>query len=142
MKKVLVCLLIGLAMLTTSCKKNDENSNQNNSKSETPIAIYNNEKGIMTYNFDAEMLTIKINEQFVARNEQPSNRYIVESVQILDSLPSNSNVKPEIKIVILDTETSNTLCESPGTCTIGPVPWIGGLISGIVAVLIAIIGAL
>ncbi|MBO5848949.1 MAG: hypothetical protein J6R17_07075 [Bacteroidales bacterium] len=243
MKKVLVCLLIGLAMLTTSCKKNDENSNQNNSKSETPIAIYNNEKGIMTYSFDIDMLNIKINEQFATRTEQPSNRYIVESVQILDSLPSNSNVKPEIKIVILDTEneTSNTFwlmefftykitssskteyylnedvkrgvytmatildgfvyklhvngenyltekiidspfstssdylvmaknwfvcctatnctkdeciksgtwkntyctpCESPGTCTRGPVPWIGGLISGIVAILIAIIGAL
>ena len=96
----------------------------------------------MTYNFDIDMLNIKINEQFATRTEQPSNRYIVESVQILDSLPSNSNVKPEIKIVILDTETSNTLCESPGTCTRGPVPWIGGLISGIVAVLIAIIGAL
>ncbi len=84
MKKVLVCLLIGLAMLTTSCKKNDENSNQNNSKSETPIAIYNNETGIMTYSFDIDMLNIKINEQFATRTEQPSNRYIVESVQILD----------------------------------------------------------
>ena len=84
MKKVLVCLLIGLAMLTTSCKKNDENSNQNNSKSETPIAIYNNETGIMTYSFNIDMLNIKINEQFATRTEQPSNRYIVESVQILD----------------------------------------------------------
>ncbi|MBR5781661.1 MAG: hypothetical protein IKY27_06720 [Bacteroidales bacterium] len=102
MKKVLVCLLIGLAMLTTSCKKNDENSNQNNSKSETPIAVYNNETGIMTYNFDAEMLTIKINEQFATRSEQ--DRYIVESVQILDSLPSNARAQPEIKVVLLDTE--------------------------------------
>jgi hypothetical protein len=229
-------------MLTTSCKK-EEKTNPDESTSEKAIAVYDNKTGIMTYNFDAEMLTMKINEQFATRTEQPSDRYIVESVQILDSVPSNSNIKPEIKIVILDTEneTSNTFwlmefftykitssskteyylnedvkkgvytmatildgfvyklhvngencltekiidspfstssdylvmaknwfvsctatnckqneciksgtwkntyctpCESPGTCTRGPVPWIGNLITGLFAVLIAIIGLL
>lgn len=108
MKKVLVCLLIGLAMLTTSCKKNDENSNQNNSKSETPIAVYNNETGIMTYNFDAEMLTIKINEKFVARNEQPSDRFIVESSELINK--NDNNIFTTLKITYIDTEeeTSTT----------------------------------
>lgn len=108
MKKVLVCLLIGLAMLTTSCKKNEENSNQNDSESETPIAVYDNKTGVMTYNFDAETLTIKINEQFATRSEQPSNRYIIESSELINK--NVNNVFTTLKVTYIDTEeeTSTT----------------------------------
>ena len=101
MKKVLLCLLTGVMMLTTYCKK-EEKTNSDESTSEKTIAVYDNKTGVMTYNFDAEMLTIKINEQLATRGEQ--DRYIVESVQIIDSLPSNARVQPEIKVVILDTD--------------------------------------
>lgn len=101
MKKVLLYLLTGVMMLTTSCK-NEEKTNSDESTSEKAIAVYDSKTGVMTYNFDAETLTIKINDQFATRGEQ--DRYIVESVQILDSLPSNARVQPEIKVVLLDTE--------------------------------------
>ena len=102
MKKVLVCLLIGLAMLTTSCKKNEENSNQNDSTERNALAVFNHQNREMKYSFDVEVL----NDEYSSKNK--SNRYILESVTIVDDKPLEKNVRPELKIVIIDTDTETT----------------------------------
>ena len=73
-------------MLATSCK-NEYDTNQSDSTTEKPIAVHDNDTRIMTYNFDVDMLNVKINEQFATRKEQ--ERYIIESVRIIDNAPSN-----------------------------------------------------
>ena len=46
---------------------------------------------------------LKLNEKFL-KDKDDASRFVVESVEIIDSLPRDENVAGEIKITILDTE--------------------------------------
>ena len=72
-----------------------------------PLATYDHNQGKMTYSFDLEKINADFNRSMSKTDE---NRYIVESIEIIDNDPSNAEVYPEIKIVIIDTEeeTSTT----------------------------------
>lgn len=101
MKKVLLYLLTGVMMLTTSCK-NEEKTNSDESTSEKAIAVYDSKTGVMTYNFDAETLTIKINDQFATRGEQPSDKFIIESSELVNK--NANNIFTILEVVYIDTE--------------------------------------
>lgn len=69
--------------------------------SRNPIAIYDHNNGAMTYSFDLEKLNHEFNKK-VSRTSQ--DRYIIESIEILDEAPTDAGTNPEIKIVVIDTE--------------------------------------
>ncbi len=105
MKKVLVCLLIGLAMLTTSCKKNDENSNQNENRHIDSkgilLATVDIQSNVIDYKFDLEELSYRLNNTH--RNKSEYNDFILESMIIIDTLPQSKNTQAEIKISVINT---------------------------------------
>ena len=72
-----------------------------------PIANYDNNNGTMMYSFDLEKINKEFNEKVSKTNQ---DRYIVESIEILDEDPTDVETCPEIKIVVVDTEeeTSTT----------------------------------
>lgn len=71
-----------------------------------PIATYDNATGQMTYHFDMSKIQQKLNESKDAKTCE--DRYVVESVEVLDNEPNNPSVLPEIKITVLDTEEEKT----------------------------------
>lgn len=105
-----VALLMVTAIVVTfeACRKTGETVEptivQN---SRNPIAIYDHNTGAMTYSFDLEKLNHEFNKK-VSRTSQ--DRYIIESIEILDEAPTDAGTNPEIKIVVIDTEeeTSTT----------------------------------
>ena len=66
-----------------------------------PVATYDHNQGTMTYSFDLEKINADFNRSMSKTNE---SRYIVESIEILDDDPTDAEVRPEIKIVVIDTE--------------------------------------
>lgn len=108
MKKLVLCLFIGLMIVATSCKK-DETSNQNNTTTEKPIAVYDNNTGVMTYNFDIDILTDKINEQYSHRDNNPSDQYILESVKLVNKKASNNYTTLEMVLIDTKEETATTI---------------------------------
>ncbi len=104
-------LLIAAAGVITieACNKKNETSVepttvQNYRK---PLATYDHNHRTMTYSFDLEKINADFNRSVSKTNE---GRYIVESIEILDDAPTDAEVCPEIKIVVIDTEeeTSTT----------------------------------
>ena len=99
---------LALAMVAATviaCSKEKETkvaqqTTENNERK--PIATYDNATGQMTYHFDMSEIQQKMNAGENAKTEQ--DRYLVESIVVLDNAPSDINVMPEIKITILDTE--------------------------------------
>ncbi len=104
-------LLIAAAGVITieACNKKNETSVepttvQNYRK---PLATYDHNHRTMTYSFDLEKINADFNRSVSKTNE---GRYIVESIEILDDAPTDAEVCPKIKIVVIDTEeeTSTT----------------------------------
>lgn len=67
-----------------------------------PFAITDLKTGQTTYNIDIDLITAKLNKQSSSKDE--SDRYVVESIEIIDNNPSNPNEVVEIRIIIIDTE--------------------------------------
>lgn len=93
------------AVIFFACSKEKESNvvqqtTENNERK--PIATYDNATGKMTYHFDMSEIQQKMNAVENAKTEQ--DRYVVESIVILDNAPSDIDVMPEIKITILDVE--------------------------------------
>lgn len=102
MKKSILCLLVGVMILTTSCKKDDEVNNNNDSSKRKSIAVFNHQNKEMKYSFDIDAL----NELYYSNYR--SDRYILESVTIIDNKPLDKDICPELKFVIVDTEKELT----------------------------------
>lgn len=104
---VVATLLIAAAGVITiqSCKKDKPNdiTISNDIDNRELLAVYDNTTETMTQLINIEKLQQKIN---VYRNS--SDRFVIESVLILDSAPCDSTVYPELKISILDTETESS----------------------------------
>lgn len=100
----LAILLIAATGVMTfeACNKKDKGSVepavQNNRK---PLATFDHNHGTMTYSFDLDKINADLNRSLSRTAE---DRYIVESIEILDDAPTDAEVCPEIKIVVLDTE--------------------------------------
>lgn len=101
MKKVF-CLLIGLAMLTTSCKKNDENSNEirNIDSKCVLLATIDVQNGVINYKFNLDELSYKLN---TICSKREYNDFILESMIIIDTLPTSMTARPEMKISVINT---------------------------------------
>ena len=94
-----------VAVAFFACNKEKEPAAQQPTEVEAarkPIATFDNATGQMTYHLDVSKVQQKINACESARTGQ--DRYVVESILVLDNDPSDSDVLPEIKITILDTE--------------------------------------
>lgn len=92
-----------VAATVLSCEKEKEaitNINQNYRK---PIAVYDNNSKLITTFIDAQAINEKLDERFIALKDD-ANRFVIESVEVLDSVPRNKDVAGEIKITILDTD--------------------------------------
>ena len=102
-----VLMVMVMALMVSSifgCKKETEvnavSSVQNPRK---PIAVYDNNSGMITTLIDAEALHTKFFESF-RTSKDLANRFVTESVEVIDSVPRNKDVRGEIKITLLDTE--------------------------------------
>jgi hypothetical protein len=79
-----------------------------------PIASYDISSGVMHNYFDFDYANSIINENY--NTKETTYRFIVESVEIIDSIPLNNDSEIIRKIVILDTEEENTItCWCIGT---------------------------
>ena len=86
------------------CKKGNEvNVVSNEQDDRKPIAVYDNNSRVITTLVDVEALNTIFNEPSLA-NKELTNRFVAESIEVLDSMPRNKNVRGEIKITLLDTE--------------------------------------
>ena len=104
-KNVIVVAILAIITATVfGCKKENEvNVVSNEQYLRKPIAVYDNNLGMITTLIDVEDLNTKFNESFFT-NKNLDNRFITESVEVLDSVPRNKDVAGEIKITVLDTE--------------------------------------
>ena len=108
MKKTKIAtLIVVLAVIAApiyGCKKdNKDNVVPNEQYLRERIAVYDNNSGLMTTFIDAEAMNTKFYESSHS-NRNLSNRFVTESVEVLDNEPHNKDVAGEIKITILDTE--------------------------------------
>ncbi len=103
-------LALAVAAATiVACNKEKESNAIQQTVEETgrkPIATLDNATGQMTYHFDMIELQQKLNEVAETKNDQ--DRFIIESIQVIDSLPLNQSELPEIKVTILDVEDETT----------------------------------
>ena len=81
-------------------KGSDTYINQNYKK---PIAMFDNSSGLITTFIDANAINEKVGEESVVIKDD-ANRFVLESVEIIDSVPRNKDVAGEIKLTLLDTE--------------------------------------
>ena len=98
-------LLLALIVFTNSSCKKETKVNEVSSEQyfRNPIAVYDNHSGLINTFVDADTINKKLNEKFL-KDKDDASRFVVESVEIIDSLPRDENVAGEIKITILDTE--------------------------------------
>ena len=94
--------------IATSCKKG-ETSNDNDKTTEKSIAVYDNNTGVMKYNFDIDILTTKINERCSYRYNKPSNQYIIESLSLVNQNSNSLYTTLEIVSIDTDEETASTI---------------------------------
>lgn len=92
-----------LAATVLGCEKQNELGINNDSNYRNPIAVYDNTSGLITTFIDAEAINEKINDSFLTLKNE-TNRFVLESVEVLDSVPRNKDVTGEIKITVLDTD--------------------------------------
>ena len=100
----LATLLIAAAGVMTfeACNKKDKDSVEPLVQNHRmPLATFDHNHGTMTYSFDLDKINADFNRSLSRTAE---NRYIVESIEILDDAPTDAEVCPEIKIVVIDTE--------------------------------------
>lgn len=103
-KLMIVVVLAAIVTVVFGCKKENEtnivSSEQNLRK---PVAIYDNNTGLITTLIDVEAMNVVFN-QSSNTNKDLSNRFVTESVEVLDSVPCDKDVAGEIKIIVLDTD--------------------------------------
>ena len=104
-KNVIIVAVLAVFVATIfGCKKeNKVIAVSNEQTSRKPIAVYDNNSGLITTLIDSETLATKFNVSSHT-NKDNANRFVTESVDVLDSVPRNKDVKGEIKFTILDTE--------------------------------------
>jgi len=99
-----VALLMVAAIVVTfeACKKEKINfKTQVSDVSNDAFAIFNSYSGVMKYNFELDNLNAKFNN-YVSKSDS-TDRFIIESIDILDDMPNDARVYPEVKIVVIDT---------------------------------------
>jgi hypothetical protein len=106
-----VALIVGAATII-ACNKEKETNLTQQAMEETGrklIATFDHSTGRMTCYFDVLELQQKLNEETSTKTIQ--DRYVIETVQLMDSVPLNQSVLPEVKVTVLDTEeeTSYTM---------------------------------
>ena len=119
LKYIMATLMVALivAVVCVACNKDKETPVQeanNNSENEPntevverkPIAVFDKNTGTMTSLIDIDTLNAKLNEVCATRGE--ANRYVFESIEVLDSVPFNNEIMAVIKVVILETETESS----------------------------------
>jgi hypothetical protein len=100
--------ILGIAVFIVTfiaCTKEKEQINiqsLNEVDGRKPIATFDNATGVITYSFDLSEVQQKISSDLALRSDQ--DRFIIESIIIEDSVPSDIRVLPEIRITVLDTE--------------------------------------
>ena len=108
-----------VAAIVIACNKEKEmNAAQQATDTEEvvrkPIASYDISSGVMHNYFDFDYANSIINENY--NTKETTYRFIVESVEIIDSIPLNNDSEIIRKIVILDTEEEKTItCWCIGT---------------------------
>ena len=97
---------LALAMVAATviaCTKQNGLDTNNDTNHRNPIAVYDNNTRLITTLIDAEAINEKNDKSFFALKDD-ANRFVVESVEVLDSMPRNKNVNGEIKLTVLDTD--------------------------------------
>lgn len=111
MATLMVALVV--VVVFVGCKKEKEtpaqgvnNNSENQPNTEVvekePIAVFDKNTGTMTSLVDINSINTKMKEVYATRGD--ADRFVIESVEVLDSVPFDKNVAGEIKIIILDTE--------------------------------------
>ncbi|MCQ2330340.1 MAG: hypothetical protein MJZ93_07300 [Paludibacteraceae bacterium] len=101
---VAVAIVIAtVATLLVSCRKENENTYGSNTRK--PLAVFNSNSNLMTTQIDIATFEQKLNSIIAAKDDD--TRYVVESIEVIDSVPSDSDIQSEIKLSILDTQTES-----------------------------------
>ena len=119
LKYIMATLMVALvvAVVCVACNKDKETPVQeanNNSDNEPntevverkPIATMDMKTGEITYSFCMDELQHAICQQLSSKD---SNRYYLETVEIVDEIPVEDTIFTGIKIVLLDTDTENSI---------------------------------
>ena len=88
-----------------SCNKDDEdisNPTYQEPQNGKLLAVTDNNTGRTTYHFDIDRMNILLNEKLCSKAS--SDRYVVESMEIVDTNPLNASQPAEIKLTVIDTE--------------------------------------
>ena len=99
--------LVVVAVTVIACNKEKE-SNVVHQAMETdlvvikPIATFDNTTKQMICHYDLFEIQQNLNEETTTRTIQ--DRYVIESIQVLDSVPNDQSILPEVKITVFDTE--------------------------------------
>ena len=103
LKYIMSTLMVALAVAVVfvACSKEKENGADLPSDRK-PLATYDTNAGTMTSLIDINTLNVKLNKFYATRGD--ADRYVIESAEVLDSVPRNKDVRGEIKITILDTK--------------------------------------
>ena len=99
-----------VAVVLVGCKKEKETPKTETNDSNVqrkPIAVFDNNSELITTFINTEAVNKKLKESFFVHKDN-ANRFVVESVEVLDSVPHNKDVKGEIKFTILDTEEESS----------------------------------
>ena len=92
-----------------SCNKDDDETldpSYQEPQNGKLLAVTDNNTGRTTYHFDIEKMNMLLNEKLTSKTS--SDRYVVESMTIIDTMPLVKDFNPEIKIVLLDTDEEVT----------------------------------
>ena len=116
LRYILATLMVAaiVAVVFVGCKKEKEtpvqeasNNSDNQPNTEVverkPIAVLDNNSGLINTFISVEAINEKLNESHSVFKGD-ANRFVVETIEVLDSVPHDKDVKGEIKIIILDTE--------------------------------------
>lgn len=106
MKNIFICIILGLMIVTTSCKSKDSKESQTKS----PIAVYNHNTGVLTNYIDVDMFTETYNSHFASRHNQPlQNRFIIENAELINKKANNIYTTLEVASIDTDEESAMTV---------------------------------
>ena len=114
MKRIRILMgVLALAIFATiniACSKDKDQINQQQIAKEQnqrkPIATLDKNTGNLTYGFSIEELQDEFNKQFFAKDD---DRFVLESVEVLDSLVVEDSVVSGLKFVVLDTKAETSI---------------------------------
>lgn len=88
------------ALIIVGCRKENETSNIIEKQ---PIAKYNRENNTMSYYLDLNKISDNLNKK-TTNSKGTTDRFLVESIEVIDEAYDDEEILPEIKVVIIDTE--------------------------------------